>query len=345
LEYKRSIVGAANTSEALESKLQACVESVVLESRVPGAQEPFTDITGGIMMGVQNWAPMHGKKTLIVFSDFLEDLPKASHPVHLQLRGESVLLLHRPGTTEGDDMLAYLGRIKMWKERLLAAGARSVATLPTFRATLDSVGQAVADHPASGTTIALVNDLVPSSAGQNAVSRAVTTLSAAIAKASGSWASPVNAGWFAARRPAWRTIAVAPVVYTPRIARRQNELNTTDAFRIALEEMGTALQKQNDGGRGDIDGTLRLVTDGETAPSRYLILLSDFLVPPPSLADTPLRGEQVLLVYRAESAPDGAGFFDRLRQWQQYFKSAGASNACALDITTITESAINTCMH
>jgi hypothetical protein len=345
LEYKRSIVGAANTAEGVHAKLQTCAESVVLESRAPGAQEPFTDIVGGIMMAAQNWAPMHGKKTLIIFSDFLEDLPKASHPIHLELHGEAVLLLHRPGTTEGDDTLAYLSRIKMWKERLLAAGAQSVATLPTFRATFDNVEQAVTQQSAKGTTIALINDLVPSAPDQTTASRAVTTLAAALAKASSSWAAPVNAGWFAARRPAWRTIAVAPVVYTPRIARRANELNTTETFRIALEEMGIALQKQNDGGRGDIDGALRLITDSETAPSRYLVLLSDFLTPPPGVADTPLRGEQVLLVYRAGTTPDGAGFFDRLRKWQQYFKSTGAVSVCALDITTITESAINTCMH
>ena len=346
-EYKRSIVGASNTAESLQSKLQTCAESVVRESRAHGTPEPFTDIAGGVMMAAQNWAPMRGRKALIIFSDFLEDLPKGAHSPRVELHGETVLLLHRPGTSETDDTVAYLTRIKLWKARLLEAGARSVSNLPTFRATSDTIRQALSQQSGGGTTIAIVNDLIPSAPDQKTIDRAVTTLAATLAKASSGWAAPVSAGWFAAGRPAWHTIAVAPVVFTPRITRtrRTNELNTMEDFKIALEEMGAALQKRNDGGKGDLDGALRLITDSETASNRYLVILSDFLMTPPGATDASLSGERVLMVYRAGTAPDGPEFFDRLRQWQQYFKSTGAVVACALDINTITESALTTCMQ
>jgi hypothetical protein len=345
LEFNRSIIGAVTTAERLRTQLEACTETVVRASRVPGTPEPYTDIGGGIMMAAQNWAAMDGRKALIILSDFLEDLPKGTHVTPVQLHGESVLLLHRPGTTETADLTAYLDRITAWKNRLRDAGAHSVATLPTFRATLYTIEQALAQQAGAGTSISIVTDLVSPMPDQQAINRAITVISTALAKRAAEWPAPVTAGWFATARPAWRTVAVAPVVYTPRLARKSNELNTADAFEKATEEIGLALQQRHDVGNGDIDGALRLISNGETATASYLVVLSNFEDQAPVGTGRSLRGERVLMVYRARDAIDGAHFFERVNKWQEYFKSTGAVQVCALDITTLTDSAISTCLQ
>jgi len=344
IEYKRSIIGAAGSAEQLRAHLDACAETVVRASRMTGAPEPYTDIADGIMMAAQNWAPVAGRKALIILSDFLEDLPKGGHAAQVQLHGESVLLLNRPGTTENGDPAAYLARVSGWKNRLIASGASSVVTLPTFRATRYSVEQALSGQPGVGTSISFVTDLVPPLPDQQTVNQAIITLSKAFAKSAAEWSAPVTGGWFVTARPAWRTTAVAPVVYTPRLARRANELNTMEAFEKTIEEMGLALQERHDGGNGDIDGTLRLISESEPAPTRYTVLLSDFATPAPSATTQSLQGERILMVYRARAATDGAQFFKRLAGWQQYLEHTGAVHVCALDITTLTESVISTCV-
>jgi hypothetical protein len=109
--------------------------------------------------------------------------------------------------------------------------------------------------------------------------------------------------------------------------------------------MGLALQRRRDIGNGDVDGSLRLISNSETATIHYLVLLSDFAAQAPPVRHPSLRGERVLMVYRTRDATDGAQFFDRLSKWQQYFKSTGAAQVCALDITTLTESSISTCLQ
>jgi hypothetical protein len=342
-EYNRSIIGAATAAEKLRNQLGACTESIVRASRAPGTPEPYTDIGDGIMMAAQNWAAMPGRKILIILSDFLEDMPRGKQPIPVQLHGEYVLLLHRPGTTETADPAIYLSRINAWKSRLLASGAQFVAALPTFRATVFTIEQALTQQPGNGTSISLVTDLAPQMVDQPTINRAVMVLSMALSKGASGWPPPVTAGWFGTARPAWRTTTVAPVVYTPRLARRANEVNTSDEFEKAIEEMGLALQQQPGVGNGDIDGGLRLISDSETATTRYLILLSNFTTPAPSITNQSLGGEHILIVYSARTATDGAMFFDRLAKWQQYFKGSGATSVCALDITTLTESAVSTC--
>ena len=345
LEFNRSIIGAATSVDRLRAQLDACAESVVSASRAAGTQEPYTDISDGIMMAVQNWAGMRGKKALIILSDFLEDLPKGKRATPIQLQGESVLLVHRPGTTEASDPATYLNRISNWKSRLEASGAQSVAILPAFRATLHTIEQAFMQQPVTGTSISLVTDLAPPMSDQRVVNRAVTTLSRAIASRASEWSAPVTAGWFATAQPAWRTTAIAPVVYTPRLARRANELNSTDVFAKAIEEMGLALHQRQNIGNGDIDGTLRLISNSDSASARYLVLLSDFANQPPSTAKSSLGGNRILLVYRATAAIDGAQFFDRLARWQEYFKASGVTQVCALDVATLTDSAIGDCLQ
>jgi hypothetical protein len=344
LEYKRSLVGALNTVEDLRAKLKSCAESVVLASRAHGMQEAFTDISDGIMMAVQNWQPVSGKKTLIILSDFLEEHPKGFRPASLELHGESVLLLHRPGTTEDADIEHYLSRIRTWTERLRQAGAESVAALPAFRTTSNLIQRALSKEGSNGTSVAVLSDLTYQS-GADVVPRAIRIIAATIARESGTWDAPVSAGWFTAGAPASHTTAVAPVVFVPRIARHADELNTTESFRVALEEMGTALARQRTAGRGDLDGALRLITNGDQSAHRYVFVLSDFLQPPPTSSGDPLRGYRVVLVYRAGTSRGGAEFFDRLQAWRAYSSNAGATKVCALDMATMTESAINACLH
>jgi hypothetical protein len=343
LEFKRSIIGAAIAAERLKSQLSGCAESIVRESRSPRAQEPHTDIVGAIMTAAQNWADIDGRKVLIILSDFQEDLPNARGASPIQLHDEAVLLLHRPGSTEDDDPAIYLDRIDVWRRRLLAAGAHSVTSLPTFRATTPTVIEALTTKTAAGTSVSIVNDLSSRATDSNILKSAVGALAGGLAKRAAEWQAPVSASWFATAQPAWRTATVAPVVYTPRLARRNNEVNTTEALRIALEEMGLALAARPDNSYGDLDGALRLISNSETTPHRYLILLSDFTSAAPATQNAKLAGEHVLLIYRTLTATDGQRFFQRLREWQSYFQRAGVRRVCTLDLMTLTEAGIRSC--
>lgn len=345
LEFNRSIIGAAGSADRLRSQLDACAESVISASRKSATQEPYTDISGGIMMAVENWKGISGHKVLIVLSDFLEDLPKGAAPVNLKLNGESVLLLHRPGVTDAQGPSPYLERVVKWQQQLLASGAKSVAALPIFWTTAETIKQTLTQKPDKGTSIALINDLAPDSTLSPVMKRTITTLASALAKQATAWAEPVTANWFGTARPAYRTVAVAPLVYTPRLVRRANELNTAGSFKDALEETGWALQSRQAVGNGDVDGALKLITNGYGGTNQYLILISEFNEPAPSLADLSLRGKRMLLVYRSRNAKSGSQFFDRLHQWQEFFRSIGAIRVCALDIMTLTESAVHRCLQ
>jgi hypothetical protein len=340
LEYKRSIVGAASAAERLRDQLSTCAETVVRNSGTQ--QEPYTDISSAIMMAAQNWRSINGRKAIIILSDGQEDLPKGQQPTSLRLHGETIVLLHRPGTSEAADPIAYLERITAWKARLIAAGARQVAILPAFRATLPTVEQALTDQPDNGTSISLLNDLTP--ANDAVTKHAIATLAAAIANRATSYPAPVRAGWFGIARPAWRTAAVAPVVFMPRLVRRPNEHNTANDFKTALEEPGFALLKRQDVGNGDIDGALRLIMNSETASRRYLIVLSSLSDVAPTQHNPSLLGATVLLVYQPSKQTDGATFFQRLDDWQGYFRRAGVAQVCALDLATLTEATIASCL-
>lgn len=122
-------------------------------------------------------------------------------------------------------------------------------------------------------------------------------------------------------------------------------MNTTDKFKLQLEEWGHTLQQRADVGNGDIDGVLRLISDGESTPNRLLVLLSEFTYDPPPKPNPTISGERVVIGYSANNAQNGANFFQRLRRWEQYFKQSGATNVCALDLNSVTESTLSMCLQ
>lgn len=341
LEYQRRIVGAASALDRLRQELSTCVEAVVRDSRTK--QEPYTDISGGVMMASESWANIPASKFIVVLSDGKEDLPNGTQGTNLRLRGETVLILHRPGNTETAEPAAYIERLAALRERLLAAGARKVALLPTFRAALPTLEQALTGQPGSGTSIGFVLDI--GSTDEPHIKRAVSTVAAAVARRALTYPEPVVAGWFASARPAWRTFAVAPIVFTPRLVRRADENNDVSAFKTAIEEPGLALLQRQHPGSGDIDGSLRLITSGETATSRHIVLFSNFGHQPPSHGTTFLHGTNILMVYQPTERGQTAELMIRLAEWRGYFQRSGAATICALDLGTITESTITTCLQ
>ena len=344
LEYSRKLIGAVNAAQALRSGLETCVETVVRESQSKGSPEPYTDIGDAIMLASQNWAHLEGRKIIVVLSDFLEDLPKGKVATDISLHGDQVVLLHRPGSTEVSDPADYLQRIDAWKRRLRTAGAGSSVALPVFRATAYSVTGALGKQPSGGTSVMLVNDL-PVSSGPLSKGSAISELSSAIAKQASSWPAPVVATWFGATKPAWHAKSIAPVVYVPRLAQRTEEVNTTDKFRLQIDEWGHALQQKPDVGNGDLDGTLRLISQGDETPNRVLVILSEFNFDPPRKSNAAVAGTRVLIAYSTSDARSGANFFQRIAKWEQYFKSSGTSSVCTLDLNSLTESTVTMCLQ
>jgi hypothetical protein len=345
IEYNRKVLGAMNAADGLRGTLDKCVETVINASRVRGSPEPYTDIGDAMMLASQNWAALPGRKTLVILSDFLEDLPKGRLPTSVLLHGEHILMLHRPGTTETSDSAVYLTRIGDWKRRMLAAGAGSVVALPIFRTTIYEVQNSLSENLRRGTSVLLVTDLGASDNDGPLTKRAIGIVSKAVADLAGNWPAPVTATWFGATRPAWHTKSVAPVVFVPRLAQRSDEVNTADKFKTQLEEWGLALQQQSEVGDGDIDGVLRLVNDDKLDPSRFLILLSKFNFDPPPASNPAMNREQVVIVYTPPHSGKGGDFFRRISEWEQYFKKSGATNVCSLDLGTLTESTIEMCLQ
>jgi hypothetical protein len=349
MEYKQSIIGAASSGERLRTQLDTCAETVVKNSRAEKAAEPFTDIGSAIMMAAQNWASLQGTKAIIILSDMKEDLPINTNPTTINLNGETVLLVHRPGTTESQDPTAYLERIENWQERLRAAGAKNVRALPTFRATNYAMQEALTQQPETGTSISLINDLTTDTKDEPTIERAVTAIAGALAKSAANnaeaYPAPVAAGWFRTSTPAWRMTAIAPAVYKPRLVHHKDEINTVEDFTTAIEELGIATAQRQSTSNTNLDETLALITSTDTTTNRRLVVLSDFLNPPPTNTRTSLKTEHVLLIYRSSRATNSATFFERLKDWQEYFRRSGTEGVCALDINTLTPSTITSCLQ
>ncbi len=86
---------------------------------------PYTDITGGILQGVEFLNEKgSGKKTILIFSDLKEELKKGyKRDIPLQLNGYEVLALNvtklRSDNVNPKD---YLDRLEQWQKRVEAGG-------------------------------------------------------------------------------------------------------------------------------------------------------------------------------------------------------------------------------
>ncbi len=86
---------------------------------------PYTDITGGILQGIEflNEAKP-GKKTILIFSDMKEELQKGyNRAIELKLKGFTVIAINMVKLRSDNlNPQEYLNRIKEWDGKVVAAG-------------------------------------------------------------------------------------------------------------------------------------------------------------------------------------------------------------------------------
>src|SRR5207244_12190238 len=127
-QFQQTLITRDNDdSSQIVDKLQACTKTVVRASTAGSERSAYTDISGAVALAAEQGQSVLGPKYIVIVSDFIEDLPPGKRPIRLQLNGERILLLHRPGTEKTPLALGdHLGRIQRWSEALREAGAASV---------------------------------------------------------------------------------------------------------------------------------------------------------------------------------------------------------------------------
>ncbi len=125
-EFSPRMVDGGKGVEALKKAMSDCLAALNLQNT---QTERYTDLSGAIAGAVQSREFSPAKKTIIIFSDFKEDQAPATHPVAFRLKGETLVMVHRPGTDE-TDMPAYLARIQQWTKRFEESGAGHVLSFP-----------------------------------------------------------------------------------------------------------------------------------------------------------------------------------------------------------------------
>ncbi len=89
----------------------------------------YTDISGGLLQGIQFLNETgSGRKTILIFSDMKEELPKGyKRDVPLQLNGFNVVALNVTKLkTDNFNPDEYFSRLKAWKKKVEAGGGKWV---------------------------------------------------------------------------------------------------------------------------------------------------------------------------------------------------------------------------
>lgn len=118
----RPLSGVLPSRDVLRAWLTACI----LKLTGPGAVfSKYTDISGALRIAAEGARGTPGAKTIIVLSDFVEDLPSGQNPVEFELSSEKVVMVYRD---EGDRNLLF-ARLDEWQRRLEQAGASGVCRI------------------------------------------------------------------------------------------------------------------------------------------------------------------------------------------------------------------------
>jgi hypothetical protein len=120
----------------LRGWLEACTAAVIAFSKSP---QQYTDISGAVAFASANAKSAHSERILIIFSDFLEDLPPGHMPTALELGGERVVMLWRSGLDDHSDPAAIVQRLGEWEKRLQNAGAKSTCVRPAIGLAADDL--------------------------------------------------------------------------------------------------------------------------------------------------------------------------------------------------------------
>lgn len=109
--------------QELSTWLKVCVDRIAEnKSRL----DAYTDLSGAIAIATQVSRAVPGIKVLVIFSDFMEDLPPDTQPSSFTLNGEVVVLVSRPSSKATDSLRKLETRLTTWTQRFAQNGASKV---------------------------------------------------------------------------------------------------------------------------------------------------------------------------------------------------------------------------
>ncbi|HXG06027.1 MAG TPA: hypothetical protein VNI77_01715 [Nitrososphaera sp.] len=341
---------ALTTREQLRDTLKKCVATVMLQGKDQNKLGNFTDISGAIAMAADIGSAQYTERILVIISDFLEDLPPGSTPAHFQLNGERVVLLHRPGTDEQENISAYLSRIQGWKQKLLQHGAKTVASLPVFAVSETRLRAALRQEELGSSLTILVDckeNRFPSSSSSGTH---LVRIGRTLAELSRDMPTPVTALWMSMGTSGFFSKTLPFVEFHPRMIKRDNSMNTVEDFTKVMEELAHSLPSICRGTTStDISGSLALVCSVDPpAKSSVLLVISDFLDEgAPSPAPFQLApGTRVVMIHAASSKDhsDPNAFLARRQAWEKRFLESGATSVCQIPLITFTRNDLRACL-
>ncbi len=341
---------ALATRDQLRDTLRKCVATVMLQGKDKNKLGNYTDISGAIALASDIGSGQYTDRILVILSDFLEDLPPGSTLARFQLNGERVVLLHRPGTDERENISGYLTRIQGWKQKLLQRGAKTVAMLPVFAVSETRLRAALQQEELGSSLTILVDckqNRFPLSSGSATL---LVQIGKTIAEVSHDMPTPVTALWMSIGTSGFLSKPLPFVEFHPRMIKRDNSMNTVEDFSKVMEELAYALPTI---GRGitstDISGSLALVCSVDPpAKSSVLVIISDFL---DEGADTTASfqlafGTRVVMIHTPSSrdSSDPNAFLARRQAWEKRFLESGATTVCQVPLATFTRNDLRACL-
>jgi|SRR5581483_4261633 len=175
--------------------------------------------------------------------------------------------------------------------------------------------------------------------------------------ATASWEPPISIYWATIGNSGVtaNSSVCGSALFHPRMVRRSgsDEFSSVAQLQAWLRECSRAVvsrSQQHAEAYTDISGAVAIAAEnGRRVNGRKLIaILSDFAEDRPAgtkPTEFALSGENVILLYRgnANDATDGNLLFNRVRQWEQRLKTAGAKSACPVSVLGIDANKIASC--
>lgn len=338
------------TREELQDTLKKCVATMNIASRDKNKLGDFTDISGAIAMASDIGSGQYNERVLVILSDFHEDLSPGSTPTRFELNGERVVLLHRPGTDEQENISGYLARIESWKKKLLQRGAKTVATLPVF-AVSETRLRAALQQDELGTALTMLVDFKENRFPlTNGGEKPLVQIGRTLAELSRDMPTPVTALWMSIGGSGFLSKTLPFVEFHPRMIKRANSMNTVEDFGKVMEELAHSIPSIGKGTTStDISGSLALVCSVDPpAKSSVLVIISDFLDegPQPPAPFQLASGTRVVMVHVASrrDRSDPNAFVARRQSWEKRFLESGAASVCQIPLVTLTRNDLRSCL-
>jgi hypothetical protein len=353
IEMSGGIIKRQNTLTSREQWLDTLkrnVSYVFRQSKVQKNLAHYTDISGAVAMAGEVSNEQYTERIIIILSDFLEDLPEGSIPARFKLNGEHIIMLHRPGTDERENIDGYLARINNWKHKFIKQGAKYVSAIPVFAVSPSRISASL-KREEIGSSIVIIGD-----GKNNKLSRGNTSqtkllqIGKSLAELSNNLPVPITALWMSIGETGFKSKSLPLVEYDPHIIKRDKSLNTVQDFAMVMQELAHALPGISSGVKStDISGTLALVNSIDPpAKSNILVVISDFIDdgPQPHSEFKLSPNTRVAMIHSASDRDrnDPNKYITRREEWQNKFIINGAISVCQIPFGSLTRNDLKSCL-